>query len=101
MLTPEVHYVAWRSLGQEFLFHEIHVGCDVSEELTVTLAQIIKVRLTRSRVGETVAGTLAVAGKEPFAFAALVGEPALLDAGKVLLLRGIHQLEDGLLTDVA
>ncbi len=60
--------------GLKLPLHKVHIGRHMIEKSTITLTQVIQSRLTLSRRGEAVAGTLAVAGKQPPAITALLGQ---------------------------
>ncbi len=71
------------------------------EELAIAFAEIVQAGGAVVVAQESVLRTLAIAGKQITAFATLAGQHLLLDARKLLLLRRIHHLGNGLLVQVA
>ena len=47
----------------ELVFHEVHVGCHVGEELSVSLAEVVESGFAISGCAEAVLGTAAVASE--------------------------------------
>lgn len=96
-----VHHVGRRALLLQFLLHEVHVGRGVLEKLVVPPAEVVEAVLAVFVRHKSVFRTFTVAGKLKSAFAALLGQAAVLEAGKLVLLLGIHHFGDGLVVEVA
>ena len=62
------------------------------KELSVALAQIVEPGFTCGGVDNSVLWALAVAGKQPLAFAALPWQGVVLGVAKCLLLWAVHHL---------
>lgn len=67
-----VHDIGWWTFGVELAFHEIHVWRHMTEELVITLAQVIEAWIAVAVVDKSVFWTFAVAGKLELALAALL-----------------------------
>ena len=85
----------------EFVFHVVHVGRHVAEEALIAFAEVIEARFAVGGGEETILGTAAVAGKEPFAFTALTGQGLTLGLTEGMLTRAVHHGGDGFVMDVA
>lgn len=96
-----VHHVGRWALLLQFLFHEVHVGRGVLEKLVVAFAEVVETVVAVFVRHKPVFRTFAVAGKLELTFAALLGQAAVLEAGKLVLLLGIHHFGDGLVVEVA
>lgn len=82
----------------------------MGEEQSITFAQVVEAwreaqvfsaQSVCFGVNDAVLGALAMAGKEPFALLALLGQAVRLHRGKALLLGAVHQLVERVLVDVA
>ena len=85
----------------DFVAHEVHIGCHVVEETMVTLAQVIKTGIAISIANETILRTLSMTGKFIATFPALARKGAVLDVAELLLFRPIEHFGERLLANVA
>ena len=89
------HDVGRGTLVEEFVAHEIHVGCHVVEVAAVVLTEVVL------GVEETILGTAAVAGEEPLATPTAGGEGIALAATEGELTGAVHEGGNGRGVDVA
>ena len=73
----------------------------MAEELMIALAEIVQAQFSLGCNGKSVLGAFSVAGKEEFAFLALLREKALLVLSEGLLAFAIHHFYQGLFMDVS
>ena len=68
-----LHHIGRWTLVQQFVFHKVHVGSYVVEELLKGGAEIVEAGLSISSSADTILRTASIAGKLPLAQLALVG----------------------------
>lgn len=94
------HYVGGREAGLELVAHEVHVGGHMGEEAPVALAEVVD-RFVGGGACNAVFGAFAVAGEEPFAFAALFRQGQALGGSEAALLVGGHHFDKGFVAQVS
>ena len=91
-----VYFSITRVRFLNFFFHLVHPRGYMTEEHAIALAEIT------AAVGEDArARTLAIAGKEPLTFAALIGEAIGFHATEARLLVTKHHLDQMFLVEIA
>lgn len=73
----------------------------MGEELAVAVAEIIDADLSIFGGGKAILGTLAIAGKEPAALFAAIGQQKALLGRETGLLLAIHHIDERVCRDVA
>ena len=85
----------------ELVFHKVHIGCYSLKDLLKAMTHIVKPILARHGLQEAILGTSAIAGKEPLAASALLGQSIHFIPAEEVLLIAVHQFADGGLMDIA
>lgn len=77
----------------QFLFHPVHVGCDVCEEAAIAFAKVVQSGFSIGSFCEAVLGTFPVAGEEKRTLFALPRQAVVLGFSERHLSVAVHQFQ--------